>query len=72
MVIIYFICIGGLITFGALFGVTFKNSLGSANPFQYLDAWTFPLVIISILAILVVGIKAIQAKKVAKKLKNNF
>lgn len=72
MIIIYFICIGGLITFGALFGVTFKTSLGSANPFQYLDAWTFPLVIISILAILVVGIKAIQAKKVAKKLKNNF
>ena len=67
MIIIYFICVGGLITFGTLFAVTFKTSLGTSNPFQYLDAWTFPLVIISILAIFVVSIKSIQAKKIVKK-----
>ena len=71
MVLVYFVCIGGLVTFGALFGVTFKESLGNANPFQYLDAWTFPLVLIAILAITVVLIKAIQANIYVRKNKIN-
>lgn len=67
MLIVYLVCVGGLVTFGALFAVTFKTQLGSTNPFQYLDAWTFPLVLIAVLAILVVLAKAIQANRLKMK-----
>lgn len=70
MTLVYFVCIGGLVTFGTLFGVTFKDDLGQNNPFQYLDAWTFPLVIISICAITVVSIRAMRSYKFARKIKN--
>lgn len=70
MVIIYFLCIGGLVTFGVLFGVILTNTLGSLNPFQYLDAWTFPLVIISILAIFIVSIRSKKSYKFIQKQSN--
>lgn len=66
MMIVYFLCIGGLVTFGVLFGVTFTDKLGNSNPFQFLDAWTFPLVIISTFAISVVTIKSIKSYKFLK------
>ncbi len=67
LTVIYAVCIGGLVTFGTLFAVTFKDVLGTNNPFNYLDAWTFPLVIISFAVITVLSIKCFVSYK---KLKN--
>ena len=60
---IYGFCIGFLVVFGTLFAVTFKEKLGMNNPFNYLDAWTFPLVVISFAAIMVLGTKNIVSWK---------
>ncbi len=60
---IYGFCIGFLVVFGTLFAVTFKEKLGMNNPFNYLDAWTFPLVVISFAAIVVLGTKNIVSWK---------
>ncbi|MBD5423222.1 MAG: hypothetical protein HDR43_01875 [Mycoplasma sp.] len=57
LIIVYIICVGGLVLFGVLFAVAFKDQLGTNNPFMYLDAWTFPLVFISLIVIIVLSIK---------------
>lgn len=76
MNLVYFICITGLILFGVYFGVKLKDTLGASNPFQYIDAWTFPLVIISIFAFSIVSLKSfLIAKKLRTgkiKIKRNY
>ena len=67
LIIVYIICVGGLVLFGVLFAVAFKDQLGTNNPFMYLDAWTFPLVFISLIVIIVLSIKYYVSYK---KLKN--
>lgn len=63
MSLVYFLCIGFLVVFGALFGVVLKDKLGTSNPFQYLDAWTFPLIPISFAVISYLSIKSFVVYK---------
>ncbi len=50
LMVIYFIVIGFIISFGATFSITpVADQLGDNNQFRYLDAWTFPIALTSII-----------------------
>ena len=72
LTIIYGVCVGFLVIFGTLFAVTFKDKLGSNNPFNYLDAWTFPLIVISFAVIIVLSIKCFVSYKKLQKERNKI
>ena len=63
LILVYAACVGFLVTFGTLFAVTLSDTLGNNNPFMYLDAWTFPLIIISFFVIIYLLIKTFRSYK---------
>ena len=63
LILVYAVCVGFLVTFGTLFAVTLTDVLQNNNPFMYLDAWTFPLIVISFLVIIYLIIKTIKSYK---------
>lgn len=66
LIFIYSFCISFLVTFGALFSVVLNEKL-IYNPFKFLDAWTFPLLVISFLVIIIVLILNFISYKKQKK-----
>ncbi len=72
LTLVYGGCIGFLVTFGTLFGVTLTSQLGKANPFMYLDAWTFPLIVISFVVIVFLSIKYFVSYKKYNKIKSSL
>lgn len=63
LILVYAICVGFLVTFGTLFAVTLTDVLKDNNPFMYLDAWTFPLIVISFAVIIYLIIKTVKSYK---------
>ena len=63
LILVYAFCVGFLVSFGTLFAVTLTNVLQNNNPFMYLDAWTFPLIVISFLVIIYLIIKTLKSYK---------
>lgn len=64
LIIIYFLCVGFIISFGATFSISpIADQLANNNPFKYLDAWTFPIAIISVIIFSYLFIKWIFVSK---------